>query len=235
MAEGTAVERKGLAGRAAFLAAFTVAYNVLEAVASLLASAWAGSPALLGFGLDSVVESLSGGVMLWRFGSKAPRTAEEEERLERRAVVLVGWTFLLLAAYTAFEALRKLWTGERPDPSPLGLIVAGLSLVVMPSLWWAKVRTARALGSRSLGADAKETLACSLLSAGLLVGLGLNALWGIWWADPATGLLVAGWLSWEGVRTLRERELCACASVPRDDGAGTGGAACGGSSCGCEP
>jgi len=220
--------RRQLERRAVRLAAFTVAYNVLEAGASLLASAWAGSPALLGFGLDSVVESLSGGVMLWRFGSGRARTPEEEERLEHRAVALVGWTFLLLAAYTAFEAVRKLWTGERPEPSPLGLAVAGLSLVVMPSLWWAKVLTARALGSRSLEADAKETLACSLLSAGLLVGLGLNALWGLWWADPVAALGVAAWLLWEGVKTLREGELCACASVPREEGADP----CGGGSCG---
>jgi len=221
--------RRHLERRAVRLASFTVAYNVLEAVASLLASVWAGSPALLGFGLDSVVESLSGGVMLWRFGSGRARTPEEEARLEHRAVVLVGWTFLLLAAYTAFEAGRRLWAGERPAPSPLGLAVAALSLVVMPSLWRAKVLTARALGSRSLEADARETLACSLLSAGLLAGLGLNALWGIWWADPVAALGVAAWLLWEGVKTLREGELCACASLPREEGADS----CAGPSCGC--
>lgn len=223
-----ATDRERLARRAFRLAAFTVAYNLLEAGLSLLAAAWAGSPALLGFGLDSVVESLSGGVMLWRFGGR--RSPEEEARLEHRAVVLVGWTFLALGAYTAFEAARKLWTGERPEPSPLGLAVAALSLVVMPLLWWTKVRTARALGSRSLEADSKETLACAFLSAGLLVGLGLNALWGLWWADPAAGLVVAAWLGFEGVKTLREGALCACASVPREEA--PGGDCCG-PSCGC--
>lgn len=224
--------RERLRRRAFGLAAFTVAYNLLEAAAALLAAAWAGSPALLGFGLDSVVESLSGGVMLWRFGGRR-RSPEEEARLERRAVALVGWTFLALGAYTAFEAARKLWTGERPDPSPLGLAVAALSLVVMPALWWTKVRTARALGSRSLEADSKETLACAFLSAGLLAGLGLNALWGLWWADPVTGLAVAAWLVVEGVKTLRHRELCGCVSLPEEEGAREEEGGCG-PSCGCD-
>lgn len=208
--------RERLSTKAFRLAIFTVTYNLLEAAISLLAAAWAGSPALLGFGLDSVVESLSGGVMLWRFGSH--HSPEEEEVAERRAVNLVGWTFLVLGAYTAFEAARKLWTGERPEPSPLGLAVAGVSLVVMPLLWRSKVRTARALGSASLEADSKETLACSLLSAALLLGLGLNALCGLWWADPAAGLTVAAWLFWEGAKTLSHKKLCGCASLPKREG-----------------
>lgn len=225
----TTSPREVLTRRAFRLAAFTVAYNLLEALASLWASLLAGSPALLGFGLDSIVESLSGGVMLWRFGAR--RTKAEEEALEQRAVTLVGWTFVLLGAYTAFEASRKLWAAEHPEASPLGLAVAALSLVIMPSLWWAKVRTARALGSRSLEADSKETLACSFLSAALLLGLGLNALWGLWWADPAAALAVAGWLLWEGVKTLREKALCGCAALPESESSKDGGGCCGRGEC----
>lgn len=183
---------------------FTLAYNLLEGVLSIVAGVIAGSVALIGFGLDSFVESLSAGVMIWRL--RRTGTSEEEERKERRAVRLIGWTFYIFAAYVLFEAGEKLYFREAPDPSLFGLIIAGVSLVVMPVLYAQKLRTGKALGLRSLIADSKETLACTWLSASLIVGLGLNYLFGWWWADPAVGLLVAYFLVREGMEAFELEE-----------------------------
>jgi divalent metal cation (Fe/Co/Zn/Cd) transporter len=196
--------------RALVLSWVTVGYNILEGVVSIAAGALAGSIALVGFGLDSFVESLSGLIMVWRFTGAHALSAEDEERRERRAAKLVGWTFFILGAYVAFESARKLWTGERPEPSLLGIAIAIISLVTMPTLWWLKVRTAKALGSRSFAADAKQTMACTLLSAALLLGLGLNAWAGLWQADPAIGIVIAIFLFREGYETLHEEKLCSC-------------------------
>ena len=188
----------------------TVGYNILEGVVSIAAGAWAGSIALVGFGLDSCVESLSGLIMVWRFAGAEERSAEDEEHRERKAAKLVGWTFFILGAYVAYESVHNLWTGERPEPSILGIVIAIVSLITMPTLWWAKVRTAKALGSRSLSADAKQTMACTMLSAALLIGLGLNAWAGLGQADPAIGLVIAIFLFREGYETLQEERLCSC-------------------------
>ena len=192
--------------RAWYLSLFTVVYNLAEGAVAMLIGAGAGSAALVGFGADSFVESLSGGVMLWRFG----RSHEDAERAERRAARLVGYTFFVLAAYVAFDAARSLVLGERPEASWGGIALAVLSLVVMPALYVAKRRTADRLGSGSLRADSRQTLACTLLSAALLVGLGLNAAFGIWQADPVLGLVIAGLLVREGREALAEGRLCAC-------------------------
>ena len=188
----------------------TVGYNILEGVVSIAAGAWAGSIALVGFGLDSCVESLSGLIRVWRFAGAADRSAEDEDHRERKAAKLVGWTFFILGAYVAYESVHNLWTGERPEPSILGIVIAIVSLITMPTLWWAKVRTAKALGSRSLSADAKQTMACTMLSAALLIGLGLNAWAGLGQADPAIGLVIAIFLFREGYETLQEERLCSC-------------------------
>jgi divalent metal cation (Fe/Co/Zn/Cd) transporter len=198
--------------RALLLSYFTVGYNVLEALASLFAGYLAGSIALVGFGLDSLVESLSGGVMIWRFKPRPGLSAAAEERLEHRAVRIVGYTFLVLAVYVLYEALKKLWLQEIPSPSLLGIIIAGVSLIVMPGVYLLKYRTGQALGSRSLMADSKQTLACAWLSLALLIGLGLNYLYGFWQADPVIGLVVAGFLVREGRSALKEGKLCTCAS-----------------------
>lgn len=192
--------------RAWRLSLFTVLYNLLEGVASVAAGAGAGSAALVGFGADSFVESLSGGVMLWRFG----QPPENAERVERKAARLVGWTFFVLAAYVAYDAGRSIMLGERPDASWFGIGLAVLSLIVMPVLYIAKTRTAERLGSGSLRADSKQTLACTMLSAALLVGLGLNALFGLWQADSVLGLLIAAILVREGREAIREGRMCAC-------------------------
>ena len=198
--------------KALYLSYFTVGYNLLEALASLLAGYLAGSIALVGFGLDSLVESLSGGVMIWRFRQHRDLSPAAEERIERQAVKIVGWTFLALGAYVLYESLEKLIYREIPSPSLLGIIIALVSLIVMPGLYWLKYRTGKLLQSRSLMADSKQTLACAWLSLALLVGLGLNYLYGIWQADPLIGLVVVGFLLKEGRAALQEGKLCACAT-----------------------
>ena len=192
--------------RALGLSYFTVGYNVVEGAVSIVAGSLAGSIALIGFGLDSFVESLSGGVMIWRFRRHGKLTREQEDRLEVRATRLVGYTFFVLAAYILYGALHTLVTLEEPQPSLLGIVIAAVSLLIMPLLALLKHRTGRAIGSRSLVADSKETLACAWLSAALLLGLGLNLLWGLWWADPVVGLLIVAFLVREGVETLRDEE-----------------------------
>jgi divalent metal cation (Fe/Co/Zn/Cd) transporter len=198
--------------KALHLAYFTIAYNVVECVLALVAGALAGSIALVGFGLDSLVESLSGGVMIYRFARHETMSAAEEERLERRAVKIVGYTFFVLGAYVLYESLEKLIFQEAPAPSLLGILIALASIMVMPGLFALKYRTGKSLGSASLMADSKQTLACALLSVALLVGLGLNYWFGIWQADPVIGLVIVALLIREGHHTLKEEKLCSCAS-----------------------
>ena len=198
-----------LSRRALLLSYFTVAYNVIEGVLSIVAGGLASSIALVGFGMDSFIESTSGGIMIWRF-SQTRLSEAEEKKVEARAVKLVGWSFFVLAAYVLFEAAKKLITREVPDPSLFGIIIAATSLIVMPALFIAKQRTGRKLGSRSLLADSKQTLACTFMSLALLLGLLANRLFGFWQADPVVGLFIGAWLVREGVETLREGRLCSC-------------------------
>jgi divalent metal cation (Fe/Co/Zn/Cd) transporter len=202
--------------KALLLSYLTVGYNVLEGAISILAGSLAGSIALVGFGLDSFVESLSGGIMIWRFRRHADLTPEEEERREKLAVKMVGWTFFGLAAYVLYESLKKLIFQEAPAPSLLGIIIAAVSLVLMPLLFFLKLRISADIGSASLKADAKQTLACAFLSLALLVGLGLNYVAGIWQADPVIGLIIAAVLVREGYETLKEEKLCSCCGVSCD-------------------
>lgn len=198
-----------LSRQARLLSYFTVGYNVLEGVLSLLAGGVASSIALIGFGLDSFVESASGAVMIWRF-SQTKLSEPEERRVEARAVRLVGWSFLVLACYVILEAARKLVTRDAPAPSLLGVVIAAVSLVVMPALFLAKRVVGRRLGSVSLLADSKQTLACTFMSAALLFGLLANQWFGLWQADPVAGLLIGTWLVREGIQILREGRLCSC-------------------------
>jgi divalent metal cation (Fe/Co/Zn/Cd) transporter len=181
----------------------TVAYNLVEGVIAVLAAISAGSPALIGFGADSFVESLSGLVMVWRF------TGNGGHR-ERPAVRLVGLTLVILALYVAYESTAALLEDDPPQASLVGILIAIASLIVMPILFVLKRRVAKALNARSLLADARQTLGCVCLSVALLVGLGLNYSFGLWRADPIAGLLIAAYLAWEGYRALTERELCRC-------------------------
>jgi divalent metal cation (Fe/Co/Zn/Cd) transporter len=180
----------------------TVAYNVLEGIVSVVFAYLAGSPALLGFGIDSFVESLSGAVMVWRFSGK------HNEHREVAAIRLVGVSLIVLAVYVAYEAATSLYYSEPPERSIVGLVIAAVSLVTMPVLYVLKRRTARDIGSRSLATDAKQTLACIMLSVALLIGTGLHYTIGLWQADPVAALVIAAFLVREGYKAWKERELC---------------------------
>ncbi|MBE0521046.1 MAG: cation transporter [Candidatus Methanoperedenaceae archaeon] len=196
--------------KALVLSYITVAYNIIEGIVSIIAGSIAGSAALVGFGLDSFVESLSGSIMIWRFRQHSKISREEEERLEKKAVKLVAYTFFILAAYVFYESATKLFNSEIPQPSIIGIIIAVISIIAMPVLFFMKYRTGRSLNSKSLVADSKQTLACLFLSVALLFGLSLNYLYGFWQADPVVGLLISGYLVKEGYSTIREEELCSC-------------------------
>ncbi len=191
--------RKGL-----YLEYLTVGYNFFEALVSIGFGALAGSIALIGFGLDSVIESLSGLVLIWRLRQRGKISAADEARIERRAIRLVAGSFFVLGVYVLVESVRKLVIADVPEPSLPGIVIAIVSLVVMPVLTWQKYITGRAIGSRALVADSKETLACALLSAALLLGLGANYLFGFWQADPIVGLIIVVFLFREGWETWRE-------------------------------
>jgi len=190
-----------LAQRASQLAYFTVGYNALEALVAITSGLLAGSIALVGFGLDSVIETASGLTILWRF-----RAAQEheQERAEARAVKIVGATFFLLAAYVSYEAISDLWYHRLPTFSIPGTAIATLSLIVMPILGVAKRRLATRLASRALAADSVETLLCSYLSAALLLGLIANGWLAWWWADPVPALCMVPYMVWEGFEAFEE-------------------------------
>ncbi len=191
------------------LVAATMAYNVVEAVVAVWSGAEADSIALVGFGLDSVIECSAAAVVLRHMVLVARRAdAEAVEASERRARRFIGFTFYALAAYVAFEAGRTLWLRETPAVSGVGIALAALSAVFMPAIAAAKLRAAKEIGSGALRAEAKETLACAWLSVALLAGLGANALGGWWWADPVVALLMVPWLIREGTEGVRGEECC---------------------------
>ena len=198
--------KKILYSKALKLSYFTVGYNILECIASIIAGYLAGSAALIGFGSDSLVESLSGSIMIWRFRKYESITKEEENKIERKAIFLIGITFFIFGVYIFYESIRKLIIQEKPEPSIFGIIIAIVSIVVMPLLFLSKYRTGKSIGSKSLIADSKQTLACLFLSFSLLVGLGLNYLWGFWQADPIVGLIIVAFLFKEGYEILFEKD-----------------------------
>jgi len=186
---------------------FTVSWNLLEAAVGLVAGTLAGSVALVGFALDSLVEASSGSILLWRLRTEqnGKRSAEEAER---RAIRLVAVAFLALAAYVGVRAIYDLAVQSRPDASPVGVGLALVSLVVMPILAARKARVARSLDSRALQADSTQTTLCTYLSAFLLVGLATNALLGWWWADPLAGFVIAILAAKEGRELWTTEDLC---------------------------
>jgi divalent metal cation (Fe/Co/Zn/Cd) transporter len=190
-------ERPAVLRRATFLAWFTVGWNVVEGVVAIAAALLAGSRALLGFGLDSGVESLSGAVVLWRLYAER-RDPERAEAVEQRALRLIGVTFFVLAAFIAAESIRSLVNQEEPDASAVGIALTALSIVVMRWLARAKHEVGVAMGSRAVAADSSQTAACVYLSIVVLVGLLLNAVLGWWWADPLAALGVVVFLVGEG-------------------------------------
>ncbi len=201
-----AARRAQLTRRAQWLVAFTLAYNVVEAVVALAAGGAAGSAALVGFGLDAVVEVSSGLIILWQFRSRLPQSREQ------LAARLIAVSFVALAVYVTQDAVRSLVTGQDPDASAVGIAIAALSLLVMPLLSWAKRRTGREMHSTSVVADSNQTLLCSYLSAVLLGGLLLNALLGWGWADPVAALVIAALALREARQAWRGEGCCAVSS-----------------------
>jgi cation diffusion facilitator family transporter len=196
--------RRALHRRAVALEWFTVAWNVVEALVAIGAGLLSGSVALIGFGVDSGIEVGSAVGLLWRLRTSADAPKDEETAAERRALSVVSFTFFALAAYVGWEAVSGLLAREAPDASPVGIALSAVSLVVMPVLAVSKQRVGREWGSRALLADAVETWVCSYLSLALLLGLGLNAFFGWWWADAVGGLAMLPVVIWQGFEALQE-------------------------------
>lgn len=204
-AEPAKADRTAGLQRGQRLEIFTIAWNVLEAIIAVTAGWLAGSIALIGFGFDSAIEVIAGAFVLRRFHSELRGASEEEVQSEgRTATRVVGITFLVLGAYIAYEAVSTLWKQEPPEQSTVGIILATASLLVMPLLAWRKLKVGRALESPALVADSKETFVCSYMSFALLLGLGLNALLGWWWADPVAALLMLPLIVHEGWKAVSE-------------------------------
>ena len=193
----TAARRSTLHRRVRFIVGFTISYNVIEAIVAIWAGTLASSAALIGFGLDSVVEVLSAAAIAWQFTRKDP------ERWEKVTVRAIGLAFFALAAYVTVDAVMSLISQEGPDHSPLGLGITALSLIVMPLLAWFEVRTGRELESKSVMADAKQLILCIYLSGAVFIGLILNTLFGWWWADSVAALVVAVLAIREGIEAWR--------------------------------
>jgi divalent metal cation (Fe/Co/Zn/Cd) transporter len=185
---------------------FTIGYNSLEGLVSIVAGAIAGSVSLIGFGLDSIIEVTSGAALLWRLHHDLDHS--RRERVERTTLRIVGGCFVALAAYIAYESATTLIGHEVPERSIPGIIVAAVSVIVMPLLARAKRRVAVGIGSGAMQADSRQTEFCTYLSAILLGGLLLNAVAGSWWADPVAGLVMVPIIAKEGVDGLRGKACC---------------------------
>lgn len=185
---------------------FTVVYNIAEAGLSILFGMVAGSIALIGFGLDSIVESLSGIILIWRLRRHGTVTPEDEEKTERSAQRFVAVTFFILGIYVLYESADKLIGHEIAQPSPVGIMIAIASILIMPLLAWKKQAVGTAIGSKALIADSKETIACAFLSVALLAGLGANYLFGFWQADPVAGIIIVLFLFREGYEGWTEAD-----------------------------
>jgi len=193
--------REALVRRGILLSYATIGYNSLEAVGSLIAGVLAGSVALVGFGIDSVLEVLASGAAQWRLRSDLDPT--KRERVELQTMRIIGLSFLALAVYILLDAARTIWNREAPQRSLLGIIVLTLSVIVMPLLARSKKRVARELGSGALEAEATQTSLCAYLSGIALVGVLLNGLLGWWWADPGAALLMVPIIVREGLEGIR--------------------------------
>lgn len=188
--------------RIRLLASATIAYNVVEAAVALAAGMHASSTALIGFGLDSVIEVAAAAAVAWQFSAPDPETRE------KATLRFIALSFFALAAYVALEAVLSLTGAGEARHSPVGIALAAVSLMVMPALAWQQTRAGREIGSAAAVADAKQTLLCSWLSAVLLVGLVLNATMGWAWADPVAALTIAGFAVREGLEAWRGDPCC---------------------------
>ena len=197
--------RAEIVRRGRWLEYLTIGWNSLEGLIAISSGLIAGSIALVSFGFDSLIEVSSGAALVWRLHMDSP---ERRERSEQIALKLVGISFLLLAAYVIYDAAESLINGEPPETSYIGIGIAALSLVVMPFLARAKRRVAASISSRAMKADSRQTDICAYLSAILLGGLLLNALFGWWWADPVAALVMVPIIVKEGIEGLRGETCC---------------------------
>jgi len=204
LATGPEPGRPQLIRRAKSLARLGLGWHAIEAAVAIGAGLAAGSVALIGFGADSVVESVAGVILLWRFGGER----HSSEAAERRAYRLIAISFWVIAAYVGVEAVRQLIAGDHPEASWFGMALAAITLATMPPLAMAKGKVAQQLGSAATRAEGRQNMLCAYLSAGLLLGLGANALAGWWWADPITALLIAGVAVREGREAWRGEACC---------------------------
>jgi divalent metal cation (Fe/Co/Zn/Cd) transporter len=228
-AAGGPLHRGALLRRGRRLEYLTLGWNAMEAVVAVGSGILAGSTALVGFGVDSLIESFSGSILLWRLRDGARGQAREDMALR-----MVGLSFVILAAWVGWDALKTLLYREGPKESLVGIVLAVVSLVVMPLLARAKRRVARGLESRALEADSRQTDLCAYLSAILLIGLGLNAVLGWWWADPVAGLAMVPIIGREGLESLRG-ENCTDCHLDLSQVQGPTSAPGDGGGCGCHP
>ena len=208
MVERFTVDRSLVARRGRRLEYFTIGWNVLEGLVAMIAGLAAGSISLVGFGIDSFIEVTSGTTLLWRMSVDAD--VNLRERNERVALRVVGVCFIVLAAYVAYESIGDLIRRKAPEHSIPGIVLAGVSLIVMPLLSRAKRRVGAALKSAAMNADARQTDFCVYLSAILMSGLLLNALFGLWWADPAAALVMVPIIAKEGLEGVRGHACADC-------------------------
>jgi divalent metal cation (Fe/Co/Zn/Cd) transporter len=209
MADAIVIDRLEAARRGRRLEYFTISWNSIEAIVAVAAGLLAGSISLIGFGFDSIIEVTSGATLLWRMS--VDEDVHRRQRNERLALRIVGLCFLALAVYIGYESLDDLLRRKAPEHSIAGIILACLSLIAMPLLARAKRKVGTALGSAAMHADARQTDFCTYLSAILLGGLLLNAVFGFWWADPLSALIMVPIIAKEGIEGLRG-ESCQCCS-----------------------
>ena len=206
MTDASALNRQLLVQRGRKLEYFTIGWNSLEGVVSIVAGVLAGSISLIGFGIDSFIEVTSGAALLWRLHHDL--NPSRREGIERRTLRIVGLCFIALAVYIAFDSVASLIQRAAPERSLPGILIAALSLCVMPLLAKAKRKVAVGIGSAAMHADSRQTDFCIYLSAILLGGLLLNALFGLWWSDPVAGLVMVPIIAKEGVDGLRAKACC---------------------------
>jgi divalent metal cation (Fe/Co/Zn/Cd) transporter len=217
LAEDHERDRARLVQRARLLARLGIAWHGVEAAVAIAAGIVAGSIALVGFGADSLIESVAGFVLLWRFAG----VRASSEDAERRAQKLIGVSFFVLATYVAVEAVRNLLMAAHPNVSYLGIGLSIVTLLAMPPLAIAKGRIGDRLGSAATRSEGRQNMLCAYLSAALLVGLSANAIFGAWWADPVTGLLIAGIAVREG-RGAWQGDSCCAPAIPAGDSCSDG-------------
>jgi divalent metal cation (Fe/Co/Zn/Cd) transporter len=212
-ATGTSADRPRLVRRAKLLAWTGIAWHAIEATIAIVAGLAASSIALVGFGADSLIESSAGGILLWRFAASRASSAHAE----RRAQQLISGSFLLLAAYVAAQASQTLIAADHPEVSWVGIGLSAFTVVTMPPLAAAKARVGRQLGSSATQSEGRQNLVCAYLSGALLIGLGTNAAFGWWWADPIAALAVAAVALYEARESWRG-ESCCTPSLSADSG-----------------